>query len=450
VRRKSWLLLLVFLLIGLWWKAGRGGNSPAPYAYGFLGGDFYPDEDTPFSTWNDIHFACHFANAGELQLAIEEIRGGNQVLVGLGSAWQSQTPSCDITGPWGDAGLFVSRVQPLLPVLNQYRQRLLALWIFDEPDTTHGGPKSDDLRLAIDYLHQNVPGVPVFVNWFTPDKNTRLPNADWYATTQGEDPSVLSGLGKPMFLWWFNNDEDPHPTLVNRRWDSMVSYFYKTNPPPIAALGWCCDSIENFDGPYNDNSIELTALVANLGQLRRDTGTLTRAPYAHRPDGGWYLFRRESDGSLSYTDILRYPFYRPLPIGGSSPFYPAISQEFRYTGMWIRILRVGEDAQLYVAWITPDDQWIDWTKLPGRTTTKPDVLRFRAVTWQAIRGADDAVYVLRDAIDLDWVSLGGQAASAPFFKVVEGALRVAVFGPDGQVYAREWNGQGWAPWKIEP
>ena len=52
-----------------------------------------------------------------------------------------------------------------------------------------------------------------------------------------------------MFLWWFNNDEDPHPTLVNKRWESMVSYFYKTNPPPIAALGWCCDSIENFDGP---------------------------------------------------------------------------------------------------------------------------------------------------------------------------------------------------------
>ena len=206
MRRKSWLVLLLFLFVGLWWKAGRGANPSAPYAYGFLGGDFYPDEDTSFSTWNDIHFACHFSEAGELQGAIAEVHGSNQVLIDLGRAWQSRTPSCDLDGPWGDVGLFVSRVQPLLPVLNRYRARLLALWIFDEPDTSHGGPKIDDLRLAIDYLHQNVPGVPVFVNWFTPDKNMRLANADWYSTTQGGDPSVLSGLGKPMFLWEINPD----------------------------------------------------------------------------------------------------------------------------------------------------------------------------------------------------------------------------------------------------
>jgi hypothetical protein len=60
------------------------------------------------------------------------------------------------------------------------------------------------------------------------------------------------------------------------------------------------------------------------------------------------------------------------------------------------------------------------------------------------------VYVLRDSIDVDWVNLGGEATSAPFLKIVEGNLRVAVFGRDGQVYSREWDGLGWAPWVVEP
>lgn len=442
---------LFVLVCGTYIVTRLAEASPASFAYGFLGGEFSTNEDASVSTWNDIHFACHFFDGPELQQAIEEIDSHNQVLVDFGRAWQASTPSCDLDGPWGDLGLFIARVQPLLSTLNAYRSKLLALWIFDEPDGTHNGPKDADLRAAIDYLHQAVPEVPVFVNWFAPRNNTRLPNADWYATTKGADSSALSSLGKPMFLWWFNNEEDPHPTIVNQRWQNMVSYSYKTTAPPIAALGWCCDSIESFAGLFNDNSIELTALIANIGQMRRETGESARVAYARRPeDGGWYLFRREPDGELSYTDITHYPFYRPLPVGGSSPFYPAVSREFRQSGTWIRLLRVGDDLQLYVAWIAPDDSWTEWQRVPGRTDARPDVLRFRAMTWQAIRGLDGTVRVMRDGIDTKWMSLGGEASSAPFFKTDKGELRVVAFGGDGQVYARQWNGSGWNPWIVEP
>jgi hypothetical protein len=446
---KIWTpILIAFLELGV--LAGQRRAVSAPYEYGFLGGDFFPDEDSSFSTWNDIHFACHFFDAQELQLAIGEISDGNRVLIDLGRAWQSRTPSCDLDGPWGDVGLFIARVQPLLTTLAAHQGRLLALWIFDEPDGRHGGPSDADLAAAVDYLHQTVPGVPAFVNWFQPEHNTRLANVDWHATTKGADSSVLSGLGKPMFLWWFNNEEDPHPVLISQRWQNMVSHFYRTTPPPIAALGWCCDSVDNFDDFSTDNSIELTAVLANLGQLRRDTGTVFRAPYARRPDGTWYLFRREADGTLSYTDLTLYPLYRPLPVGGASPFYPAVSLEPRTSGTWIRLLRVAGDGRLSVAWIAPDHTWVNWSALAGRTDAKPDVLRFRAVTWQAIRNPDGTMSVLRDGIDGDWLNLGGATTSAPFFKIVAGNLRVAAFGSDGQVYSREWNGSGWVPWMVEP
>lgn len=441
-------LPLIAALLVMFVIAGQAVASHSPYGYGFLGGDFFPDEDSSLSTWNDIHFACHFTDAEDLQAAIDEIDPENQVLIDLGRAWQARIPSCDLEGPWGDVSLFISRVEPLLSTLNANQERLLALWIFDEPDAAHGGPTDTDLQAAVDYLHEQVPEVPVFVNWFAPENNPRIPNADWYATTQGGDPSALSGFGKPMFLWWFNNEADPNPAVVNKNWQDMVSYYYRTNPPVITSLGWCCDSLENFND--NDNSTELDALLANLGRLRRDTGTVSRAPYAHRQDGSWYLFRREPDGTLSYTDDATFPDYNPFPIGGSSPFYPAISTKLGVGGTWIRILRAGEDNGIYLAWIAPDDTWIDWVMLPGQTDAKPDVLRFRAVTWQAIRGTDGAVYVLRANLDADWVSLGGEATSAPFFKVVEGRLRVAVFWPDGQVYSREWNGIGWNPWMVEP
>lgn len=440
----------VLFSFGVWVVAGQVYASQAPYGYGFLGGNFTAAEDATFSTWNDIHFACHFFNAQDLQHLLEEMPAASQVLIGLSGAWHAGVPACNLDGPWGNVAQFISRVEPLLATLEAHRERIFALWLFDEPDAPHNGPADAHLRAAIDYVHQAVPGLPVFVNWFSPERNTRLPNADWYATTKGEDPAVLAPLGKPMFLWWFNNEEDPHPAVVNWRWQTMVSYFYKTAPPPIVALGWCCDSIDSFDGPFNDNSVELTALLANLGHMRRTTGAVARAPYAQRPDGGWYLFRREPNGELSYTDILTYPFYRPLPIGGTSPFYPAVSREYRGTGTWIRLLRVGDDRQLYVAWITPEDQWIGWERLPGQTGTKPDVVRFRAVTWQAIRGLDGTVAVMRDGLDPEWVDLGGEADSAPFFKTVNGELRVAVFWADGQVYARRWNGAGWDPWAIEP
>ncbi|MGE0826430.1 MAG: hypothetical protein AB7G75_18955 [Candidatus Binatia bacterium] len=429
----------------------RHAHAQVPYDYGFLGGDFFPNEDAQISTWNDIHYACHFVDAANLQGAVAQVSRGNRVLVDLSRVWQARTPTCDLNGPWADFGVFRERMQPLVATLNANRERLLALWVFDEPDGGHGGPRDIDLQAAVDYLHAAVPGLPVFINWFDPQRNLRIPNVDWHSTTKGSNPSALSALGKPMLLWWFNNESDPHPKLVNERWRNMIGYVYQTFPPPIAAVGWCCDSISNARNPNNTNSTELRTLVANVGQLRKETGAVTRAPYARRLEGGWYLFRRELDGTLTYTDPIITPDYYPLPIGGVSPFFPAVSREFRADGTWVRLLGVAENRRLYVAWITPRDQWINWTELnaPPATTT-PDVIRFQALTWQTIRTASGNVYVQREGVDPQWVNLGGQGTSAPFFKVVDRRLRVASFWPDGSVRSREWAGTGWAPWMIEP
>ena len=442
-------LFVSWLCFGL--LAERGEALPEPYDYGFLGGDFFPEEDAESSTWNDIHFACHMSTASELQREIDAIPVGNRVLIDLSRAWQDRSPVCDLQGPWGDVALFISRVQPLLAVIQANQARILALWVFDEPDARHGGPKTAELQAAIDYLHQQTQGLPVFVNWFDPVKNARTPNADWVSTTKGAAPSALSAFGKPMFLWWFNNEADPHPTIVNDRWRNMVSYFYKTAPPPIAALGWCCDSIENPKNPFNTNSREVRAMVENVGRMRRESGTVARAAYARRLDGVWYLFRREPDGTLSYSDPIITPDYYPLPIGGISSVSPAVNREARPSGTWIRLLRLGTDQQLYVAWITPDHQWRAWTPLPAPATTeKPDVVRFQAITWQAIRATHGAVYVQREGIDSQWIDLGGNGVSAPFFKVEGGALRVAVFEADGRVRSRAWASGGWSAWAVEP
>ena len=443
------VLLASWLIIGL--LVSQAAALPAPYDYGFLGGDFFPEEDAESSTWNDVHFACHVTTATELQREIDAIPVGNRVLLDLSRAWQDRSPVCDLQGPWGDAALFIARVQPLLSAIQANQSRILALWVFDEPDARHGGPKTSELQAAIDYLHQQARGLPVFVNWFDPAKNARTPNADWVSTTKGKDPSALSAFGKPMFLWWFDNDADPHPTIVNERWRNMVGYFYKTAPPSIAALGWCCDSIENPKNPLNTNSRELKAVVENMGRARRESGTVARASYARRLDGAWYLFRRESDGTLSYSDPIITPDYYPLPIGGVSPFSPAVNREVRPSGTWIRLLRVGNDQQLYVSWITPDHQWRAWSLLPAPATAeKPDVVRFQAITWQAIRAVNGAIFVQREGIDPQWIDLGGDGVSAPFFKVEGGALRVTVFTADGRARSRIWTGGGWNAWTIEP
>ena len=124
---------------------------------------------------------------------------------------------------------------PLIATLNANRDRLFALWLFDEPDSNHDGPESAEFITAIDYLHEQVPGVPTFVNWFSPGRNQRVPNADWYSTTKGEDPADLARFGKPMFLWWFDNNANPALPTVNLRWERMIGQYYTTDGPPIAS-----------------------------------------------------------------------------------------------------------------------------------------------------------------------------------------------------------------------
>jgi hypothetical protein len=211
----------------------------APFGFGFLGGDFSANEAWAFSTWNDIHYTCHFQNAEQLASAINDIDISNTVIVELTAAWQNHMPTCDRKGPWGDVALFKDRVAPLLAVLNQHKERLEALWLFDEPDIV-GGPSDDALYEAVAFLHQEVPGIPVFINWFDAKKNTRIGNVDWHSTTKGGKVKALAHLGKPMFLWWFNNDKNPSDRTIEARWEAIVAYYLTDNNPPIVSLGWCC------------------------------------------------------------------------------------------------------------------------------------------------------------------------------------------------------------------
>lgn len=172
---RAFACLAALAAIGGWGarRAARGAAAEPPFGYGFLGGDFHPAEDAAISTWNDVHFGCHFSDAQSLSALQEGLDaiGANKVLIDLGRASSQRPPDCKIAGPCGDLELFKSRVDPLLPVLAASKDRLLALWIFDEPDVSHGGPSAGQLSAAVDYLHEALPGVPVFVNWFRASNN---------------------------------------------------------------------------------------------------------------------------------------------------------------------------------------------------------------------------------------------------------------------------------------
>lgn len=422
---------------------------PSPFGYGFLAGVTPPNAEAAISTWNDIHYMCQFSDPQTLQEQIDGIDPDNMVLIGMSVAWQDRSVSCDFNGPWGTAPLFISRIAPLVETFRANRERIFALWVFDEPDANHDGPETAELSAAIDYLHEQVPGIPVFVNWFSASRNQNLPNADWYSTTKGADPADLASFGKPMFLWWFDNNQDPDPRTMNRRWNRMLDSYYSNVGPPIVTLGWCCDNITEPIG-LNDNSEELNAYLAHVGRLRKETDQVSRAAYVHRERGSWYMFRRERDNTLTYTNDLIFPEYRLFPIGGTSDYYPSILAVPGPQDTWIRLLYVAEDHTIRVAWITPDDSWFPWFQLPGAATERPDAIEFRNDTWQAIRGEDGAVYVQQGLFpNQEWQRLGGQATSPPHFKIVDNQLRVVVFWPDGQAYSRRWNGSDWNQWRRE-
>jgi hypothetical protein len=491
--------------------------APVPFGYGFLGGDGSPNEDAAESTWNDIHYACNFTDASALQNAIDQVDANNTILISLTRVWQDHSPICNDDGPWGNLALFTGRMSPLLSVLKNNKDRLFALWLFDEPDIDHGGPSDGDLQAAVDFLHQQVPGVPVFVNWFIPANNPRVPNADWHSTTKGATPSALADLGKPMFLWWFANHANPRPRTIASRWTSLVDYHYRTAPTPITGVGWCCDSIENFTGPVheessefrsllkkisksdknlarslrlayerghkinwkkvfsqldwfdsflpfdffkdccggeeevgtvlNDNATELDALLAYIGKARRDTGSVFRAAYVGGAD--WRLFQREKDRSLSWTSSATFPTYSPLPIGGASDFYPAVVRETNGEQKIVHVVMTGTDGVVSHSSYS-DGTWSPWFSLGISSNEKPTLLSKDGERWLAIRGEDNAIYVKRLGEADGFTALGGVAASAPHLKIVNQQLRVVMFGTDGQVYGRTWDGQTWGPWLIEP
>lgn len=257
-----------FLLL-LFASLARAGEPAPPFGYGFSGGAFYPNEDAAISTWNDIHYGCHFVDKESLQVAIDEIDSSNGVLIVLHGAWSEDAFSCRGAKPWGDADLFIDRISPLLDTLFINRSRLFAIKLFDEPDVPHGGPQSSQLIVVVDYLHEVVPDVPVFINWFKAKNNLKVPNVDWHSTTKGKRVASLARYGKPMFLWWFHNQRNPSVDAVMDRWDDFVAYYDTDNDPPIAALGWCCDSIENYPD-YNNNAPALNDFLAAVGRSLKE------------------------------------------------------------------------------------------------------------------------------------------------------------------------------------
>lgn len=240
-----------------------------PFGYGFLGGTFAANEDAGISTWCDIHYGCHFRTAGELQHWIDAVGAHNSVLVGLSAAWQARDVTCEMKGPWGNASLAIGRIAPLIPTFEHNRNRLFAVWLFDEPDVKHGGPQSTELCIAVNYLHDTLPEVPVFINWFDPLKNRRVPDADWYSTTKGKSVSALAKLRKPMFLWWFNNQSNLSSKTVRSRWNKFVVYTETHRQPPIASLGWCCESILLPDPTLSIRTRERRVLLAKIGTMIR-------------------------------------------------------------------------------------------------------------------------------------------------------------------------------------
>lgn len=413
-----------------------------------LRGDFFANEDAAESTWNDIAYACHFTDSASLQSAINAIAAGNKIIVELGRAFKSQTPTCDYNGPWGNSSLWISRVNGLVTTLNLNKNRLFAIEIFDEPDVSHGGPPDADLQAAVNYIHANVTDVPVFVNWFTGSNNTRVSNTDWYSTTKGSSPSALSGLGKPMFLYWFNNESNPSASTINSRWTAFVDYFFKTNPPVIASLGWCCDSIENYTGTNNNNSTELDVLLMLIGQSRRTYGQIYRSGYIKSGSSWWYWKRDPAWNEVRYTTQGIFPYFNPLPCGTPTNMDPAVA----LNGTAMHIVAADLSGQLLRRQWTIGGGVICWlpSHLNFTTNTRPDLFTFNNQTWLAARGTDNTISVRRLDVDSAWTNLGGIATSQPHFKVVSSQLRVAVYGTDGQVYSRTSNGSAWSGWAVEP
>lgn len=147
-------LVFVFSVTSSAWALG------APFGYGFLGGDSgapAPNQDAAESTWNDIAHGCHFNSATSLQNAINVIDAGNKIIIHLTYLWRGD-PICTFNSPnnWVDASTFNSRVAAYLPTLQNptNKSRLFAIWLFDEPDSNHGGPTDANLQGAVNYLHQ--------------------------------------------------------------------------------------------------------------------------------------------------------------------------------------------------------------------------------------------------------------------------------------------------------
>lgn len=434
------------------------------FGYDFLAGDNnmpMPNADWQSSTSNDAQWGCHFSTPTSMQTVIDSINASNKITINFTYLWKTN-PLCTFSSgnTYVDANTFNTRVAPYLSVLNSTsnKNRLYAIYLFDEPDlSSHGGPSDAALQNAVNYLHTNLTGIPVFIVWFTASNNTRVPNVDWYSTTKGWSSfSTMKTLGKPMVLWWFDNQANPAANDVDGRWTTYVNYFYSNASPRIASLSWCCDNLELWNSPdplINNNSTELDALLANIGKARHDTGKVFRSSYTRPPNSStWFAFRRNSDSTLSYTNVSNYPNYPLVPNGGLSPFYPAVLGESGGTSGKIRLVVTGVDSKIYQALYDVGlGSWNGWTDIGGLSNEKPDLFLFNNTKFLAVRGIDNGVWVRRLDVDANYTNLGGIATSAPYFKTVNNQLRVAVYGNDSQtVYSRTWNGSTWSQWVVDP
>ncbi len=505
VKKSLVLSSLVFSMSLLSLSVGAAlllANGPSPLrGYGFLGGDFQADEDTAESTWIDVAYGCHFGEPHDAPAALRThfetaARTPNtKLFIVMSGAWQQRAaPECGFKKPWGDFdNTFKKRWDELIPVLKEYKNLIYVVKLFDEPDLDdHGGPNASDLEAAAQYIHQTVPGTKVTVNWFGGVKmNKKVPSTDWTSTTKGGDIAAVTGLaklGKPMFLWWFNNEASPSAGAMIDRWNDIVRATYssgvfkkkKFTRSEIAGVGWCCDAIENYSGPNNNNSLATTILVGHVGDMTKTEGDFD-FPNFFLIDNDFLAIGRTvlnrdypEQGTVTYARRGNFPpqvtkaeplakYYGTIEPALLTKSYPSAAYDNELDRVFVSAVDMSGNVHMAVL-RTDGSVAVPWGLQGGVVATGKPAIRFvatgknsPATLVQAVRSTSDDLYV-RTATDTNpggswtYLELGGaKVAKAPIFvkdttKTKVGVnVRLLVETVDRRILSRTFNSSsGWS------
>ena len=132
--------------------------------------------------------------------------------------------------------------------------------------------------------------------------------------------------------------------------------------------------------------------------------------------GKLYIFARNADNSLKYrtADGRIYSGWKPLPIGGSSPSYPAAvtATDGSFLALFIR----GTDHNLYVTRTFDGTSFEPWRAVGGAVSAAPSAVAFNGRIHVFVRLFDNSLYTRHstDAVNWsNWLSLGSPWAGGP-------------------------------------